>query len=78
MKKALINIDYTYDFVAPEGALTCGAPAQAIEQAITAITEQFILDGDFVVFAIDHHNPKDTLHPENKLFPSQHYRHGGA
>ena len=31
-KKALINIDYTVDFVADAGALTCGEPGQAIEE----------------------------------------------
>jgi hypothetical protein len=34
MKKALISIDYTYDFVANDGKLTAGKPAQAIEEAI--------------------------------------------
>ena len=29
MAKALISIDYTVDFVADEGKLTAGAPAQA-------------------------------------------------
>ncbi len=24
---------------------------------------------DFVVFAIDAHDPKDSFHPENRLFP---------
>ena len=32
MKRALINIDYTYDFVAEKGALTCGKPGQEIEK----------------------------------------------
>ena len=31
MAKALISIDYTYDFVADDGKLTAGKPAQAIE-----------------------------------------------
>ena len=35
MKRALINIDYTVDFVADEGALTCGKPGQEIEAAIS-------------------------------------------
>ena len=30
MTKALISIDYTVDFVADDGKLTAGAPAQAI------------------------------------------------
>lgn len=68
-KRALINVDYTYDFVAEKGALTCGAPGQAIEKAITAITKEFISNGDFVVFAIDIHEEGDVLHPETKLFP---------
>lgn len=41
MKRALINLDYTYDFVAEDGKLTCGVPGQAIEEAIVSITESF-------------------------------------
>lgn len=40
MKKALISIDYTYDFVADDGKLTAGKPAQAIEEAITRVTKE--------------------------------------
>jgi nicotinamidase-related amidase len=69
MKKALINIDYTIDFVADHGALTCGKPGQEIEKDIVQITNDFIENGDFVVFAIDMHNEKDAYHPETKLFP---------
>ncbi|MBP1905558.1 nicotinamidase-related amidase [Paenibacillus turicensis] len=68
-RQALINIDYTNDFVATEGALTCGQPGQDIEQAIVDITKQFIAQGDYVVFAIDLHKEGDVLHPETKLFP---------
>ncbi len=69
VKRALINVDYTWDFVADEGALTCGKPGQAIEEGITAVTKEFIDNGDFVVFAIDIHREGDELHPETKLFP---------
>lgn len=69
MKKALINIDYTNDFVATNGALTCGKPGQDIETDITRITEEFISNNDYVVFAIDLHKENDTLHPESNLFP---------
>ena len=31
MKKALLIIDYTNDFIADNGSLTCGKPAQALE-----------------------------------------------
>ncbi|MCK8487047.1 cysteine hydrolase [Paenibacillus sp. MBLB2552] len=68
-KKALINIDYTNDFVAADGALTCGEPGQAIEERIAAITETFVQSGGFVVFAIDMHRVNDPFHPETKLFP---------
>ncbi|WP_165038112.1 isochorismatase family cysteine hydrolase [Enterococcus sp. ZJ1622] len=67
--KALISIDYTYDFVANDGKLTTGKAGQAIEQAITAHTKEFIEQEEFVVFAIDAHDPNDHFHPENRLFP---------
>jgi nicotinamidase-related amidase len=72
--KALINIDYTFDFVADNGALTCGRPGQAIEQKITQITNEFIENGDYVVFAIDVHDQGDEFHPETKLFPPHNLR----
>lgn len=69
MKRALINVDYTYDFVAEDGKLTCGEPGQAIEDQIVQITKEFIEAGDFVTFGIDAHEESDELHPETKLFP---------
>ncbi|MWV42871.1 isochorismatase family protein [Paenibacillus sp. HJL G12] len=68
-KRALINIDYTNDFVAADGALTCGDPGQAIEQRIVDLTKEFVANQEWVVFAIDLHHEGDTLHPETKLFP---------
>ena len=41
--KALISIDYTYDFVADDGKLTTGKAGQVIEQAMTTHTKKFIL-----------------------------------
>lgn len=67
--RALINIDYTFDFVADAGALTCGKPGQDIEGKITELTKEFIDNGDYVVFAIDVHDKGDEYHPETKLFP---------
>lgn len=69
MKRALINIDYSYDFVAEDGKLTCGKPGQAIEDDITALTESFIEAGDFVAIGMDAHEEGDTLHPEFASFP---------
>ncbi|MFB3164227.1 isochorismatase family cysteine hydrolase [Neobacillus sp. 179-J 1A1 HS] len=73
-KKALIIIDYTYDFVADVGALTCGEPGKAIEKKIVQLTSEFIDNGDYVVFAIDVHDEGDTYHPETKLFPQHNIR----
>lgn len=68
-KKALLNIDYTHDFVAEDGKLSCGVPGQALEDDIVGITEAFIKAGDNVFFAIDAHKENDPYHPEAKLFP---------
>ena len=59
MTKALISIDYTVDFVADDGKLTAGAPAQAISKTIAQVTK----------VAIDAHDEGDIFHPESKLFP---------
>ncbi len=67
--KALINVDYTVDFVADNGALTCGKPGQDIEKEVVAITKEFIDNNDLVVFAIDCHTEDNTYHPEHLLFP---------
>lgn len=72
--KALINIDYTYDFVADKGRLTCGEPGQRIEGYIVSLTEEFIEREDFVVFAIDVHDEEDPYHPETRLFPPHNIR----
>ncbi|OCA87127.1 cysteine hydrolase family protein [Pseudobacillus wudalianchiensis] len=67
VKKALINVDYTIDFV--NGALPVGEPAIEIEEAITSLTEEFLENGDYVILAIDVHMKEDPYHPETKLFP---------
>lgn len=68
--RALLSIDYTNDFVATDGKLTTGEAGQAIEGELVAITEDYFQQGNFVVFAIDGHDPSDQYHPENKLFPA--------
>lgn len=67
--KALLSIDYTNDFVATDGKLTTGVAGQKIEEELVAVTREFIAKGEFVVFAIDAHDPQDNYHPENQLFP---------
>ena len=73
-KQALINVDYTNDFVADDGKLTCGKPGQIIEKLLVDLTKEFIERGDFTVFAIDLHDEGDHYHPESKLFPPHNIR----
>ncbi len=69
MKKALLNVDYTNDFVAEDGALTCGKPGQDLEKYIGELTKEFHEKGDYIAFLIDLHYAGDEVHPESKLFP---------
>lgn len=70
MAKALISIDYTNDFVADDGLLTAGRPAQSIEKTISKVTLEALQDGDYIFFTIDGHDKNDQFHPETKLFPA--------
>lgn len=74
MNEALVIIDYTNDFVATNGALTAGRPAQAIEDAIEQLAEQYARAGKFVFLPTDVHTPNDPFHPETKLFPPHNVR----
>lgn len=69
MSKALIVIDYTVDFVADEGKLTAGAPAQAIEAALVKTVRASYEQGDYIFMAVDAHEAGDKFHPESRLFP---------
>ena len=69
MKKALIVIDYTNDFVSDKGALTCGKPGQEIEESIVQWVEHCHQQKDYIVFANDLHKADDPHHPETNLFP---------
>ncbi len=70
--KALIVIDYTNDFV--DGSLPVGQPAIELDERITAITQAYADQGDFVVMAVDLHEENDLYHPESKLFPPHNIR----
>jgi len=72
MKKALIVIDYTHDFVV--GKLPVGQPAINIETRMAELTQQFVQQGDLVVMAVDVHDENDPYHPESKLFPPHNIR----
>lgn len=69
MKKALLVIDYTRDFVATDGALTCGIPGQLIEQRISSLIQTFHTQGECIFFLNDLHQKQDPHHPESSLFP---------
>lgn len=56
MTKALISIDYSYDFVADDGKLTAGKPAQAIEDRIAQVTQEAYDNGDYIFVAMDRHD----------------------
>lgn len=74
MKKALLVIDYTVDFVAENGALTCGDPGIQLESYITSLTKQFVEEEAFVVFPVDVHDENDPYHPETTVFPPHNIR----
>lgn len=74
MKKALLVVDYTVDFVALEGALTCGEPGIKLEAYITSLTKQFVDEGNFIAFPVDVHDIDDPHHPETKAFPPHNIR----
>lgn len=74
MKKALLVVDYTVDFVAEDGALTCGDPGIALEDYIVNLTEDYV-NQQLPVFVInDLHEKNDPYHPENELFPPHNIR----
>jgi nicotinamidase-related amidase len=72
MMKALIVIDFTYDFV--EGSLPVGQPAIDIQETMASITQKYIDQDDFVVMAVDLHEENDPYHPETALFPPHNIR----
>lgn len=67
--KALLVIDYTNDFVANDGALTCGKPAQDIEDRIVEKMTLYRDNGCKIFVINDVHYLDDGFHPENLLFP---------
>lgn len=71
---ALLIIDYTNDFVADKGALSCGLPGQKLAPQIVDLADKFVSNGDWVIFPTDVHTPNDPYHPETKLFPPHNVR----
>ena len=74
MKNALLVIDYTVDFVASDGKLTCGEPGQRLAPYITHLMEKFIKANDTIFIINDLHEATDSFHPEHALFPPHNIR----
>jgi len=67
MARAWLVVDMTVDFVADDGALTCGQPAQAAVAPLLVLLQAAREQGELIVFACDAHTPDD---PEFALWPS--------
>ncbi|MEN2766253.1 cysteine hydrolase family protein [Ornithinibacillus xuwenensis] len=58
-KEALLIVDMSNDFVAADGSLTAGTPAQEIVPYIVKIANEFLEMGNLVVVTMDAHQPDD-------------------
>lgn len=67
--RALLVVDYSYDFITDDGLLTCGKPGQNIEDFIVSRINDFNYYQDHIFFLMDLHYLHDIHHPESKLFP---------
>lgn len=65
-KEALLLVDMSNDFVADNGTLTVGKPAQEIVPYIKDLATEFLKNGDVVVVSMDAHQPND---PHFDLWP---------
>lgn len=59
MKKALLIVDMSNDFVDDKGTLTCGKAGQQIVDAILTSAKNYLSNGDLVIFCMDWHQPND-------------------
>lgn len=60
MKKAYLIVDMSNDFVHEDGGLTAGAIARGIVPSIIKRADEFIKNGDIVVFCMDEHEADDA------------------
>lgn len=67
--KALIIVDYSFDFIDDNGKLTCGKPGQEIETFIFQDEIYHFHNASPLgkIFPVDYY---DNFHPESKLFPN--------
>ena len=68
MKKVLIVVDYQKDFV--DGSLACGQDALDIEQGIYDKVQEYLKNGDQIIFTKDAHYANEYFDThEHKLYP---------
>lgn len=60
MKRAWLIVDMTNDFIANDGALTCGKPGQEAVAALVERLREAYRNGDLIIFANDAHTPDDA------------------
>ena len=60
VKKALLIVDMSNDFVHDEGGLSAKKPAQQIVPFIVQKADEYIANGDLVVICMDAHQPNDA------------------
>lgn len=65
-KEALLIVDMSNDFVADNGTLTVGKPAQEIVSYIKELATSFLAEGNVVVVSMDAHEHNDS---HFKLWP---------
>ena len=71
-RKALIVVDYSYDFIADDGRLTCGKPGQDIESFILKRLETYQSEGQDIFFMMDLHM-RTICSILDKVIPSSQY-----
>ncbi|MFC7679917.1 cysteine hydrolase family protein [Paenibacillus sp. GCM10028914] len=58
-REALLIVDMSNDFVADNGTLTVGKPAQQVVPYIKKLATNFLAEGNVVVVTMDAHQPDD-------------------
>lgn len=69
MKEALIIVDMSNDFIADNGGLTVGKPAQEVVPYVVELAKKFLSENKTVVVTMDAHQEND---PHFELWPEHH------
>ncbi len=68
--KALLVIDYTNDFIAPNGALTCGDPGRKIDDRIKELADSFFKERRLCHLPDGHSSKKRPVPSGNETVPA--------